>query len=227
MFSDTVKRIQAERGSRAAYAKVEAHGGFNVAVTDDLRQFLATIDTAFLATTDASGQPYIQHRGGPKGFIRALDDHTLAFADFTGNRQYISTGNLVENDKVCLFLIDYVHRQRVKVWGTARMVEATPEMLAQLRGDGSNEPVKRTSGLAPRQRASDAQATSPSTPAAKRARIEQVCLITVTRWDVNCPQHIPVKLDANDVAVVVEKLQARIAALESENAELKERMIGA
>ena len=191
MFSDTVKRIQAERGSRAAYAKVEAHGGFNVAVTDDRREFLATIDTAFLATTDASGQPYIQHRGGPKGFIHALDDHTLAFADFTGNRQYISTGNLVENDKVCLFLIDYVHRQRVKVWGTARMVEGTSELIAQL-------------GPLPK-------------------RIEQVCLITVTRWDVNCPQHIPVKLDANDVAVVVEKLQARIAELESENAALRSR----
>jgi uncharacterized protein len=209
MFSDTVKRIQAERGSRAAYAKVEAHGGFNVEVTDELREFLTGIDTAFLATSDASGQPYIQHRGGPKGFIRVLDDHTLAFADFTGNRQYISTGNLVENAKICLFLIDYVHRQRVKVWGTARMVEATTEMLAKLRG--------------PAQRASESEAT----PAAKSARIEQVCLITVTRWDVNCPQHIPVKIDANDVAVVVEKLQTRVAELEAENAELRQRMIGA
>jgi len=196
MFSDAVKRIQAERGSRAAYAKVEEHGGFNADVTDELREFLAGIDTAFLATTDASGQPYIQHRGGPKGFIRALDDHSLAFVDYAGNRQYISTGNLTENDKVCLFLIDYVHRQRIKVWGTARMVEATPELLAQL-------------------------------PTPKRARAEQICIITVTRWDVNCPQHIPVKLDAQDVAIVVEKLQARISELEAENAQLRQRMLGA
>jgi len=193
MFSDAVKRIQAERGSRAAYAKVEANHGFNVDIDDDLREFLAGIDTAFLATTDASGQPYIQHRGGPKGFIRVLDDHTLAFVDYSGNRQYISTGNLTENDKVCLFLIDYAHRQRVKVWGTARMVPATPELVGQL------EPLPR------------------------RAKPEQVCLITVTRWDVNCPQHIPVKLDAQDVAVAVDKLQARIAELEAENAALRSR----
>lgn len=184
MFSDAVKKIQAERGSRAAYAKVEAQSGFNVEITDELREFLAGIDTAFLATADATGQPYVQHRGGAKGFIQALDDHTLAFVDLAGNRQYISTGNLTENDKVCLFLIDYTHRQRVKVWGTARMVPATPELLARL----------------------------PALP--KRARAEQVLLLTVTRWDINCPQHIPVKLDADAVAATIERLQARIAELE-------------
>ncbi|HUS29927.1 MAG TPA: pyridoxamine 5'-phosphate oxidase family protein [Kofleriaceae bacterium] len=192
MFSDAVKRIQAERGSRTAYAKVEAHGGFNVDVTDELRDFVAMIDTAFLATADAEGQPYVQHRGGPKGFIRALDANTLAFADLAGNRQYISTGNLTENAKVCLFLIDYAHRQRVKVWGTARMVAATPELLERLA-------------------------------APKGARAEQVCLITVTRWDVNCPKHIPIKLDAQDVAAAIEKLQARISELEAENAALQSR----
>ena len=196
MFSDAAKRIQAERGSRAAYAKVEARG-FNVEIDDELRGFLRGIDSAFLATADAKGQPYVQHRGGPKGFIRALDDSTLAFVDYTGNRQYISTGNLTENAKVCLFLIDYAHRQRVKVWGTARMVEASAELLERIAEAG------------------EGQAIGP------RARAEQVCLITVTRWDVNCPQHIPVKLDASDVAAAVEKLQARIAALEAENAELR------
>src|SRR5438874_4869818 len=104
----------------------------DAAITDDLRAFLETIDTAYLATADASGQPYVQHRGGPKGFIRALDDQTLAFVDYNGNRQYISTGNLGENDKVCLFVIDYAHRQRIKVWGTARMVPPTPDLLAKL-----------------------------------------------------------------------------------------------
>jgi len=191
MFSEASKRIQEQRGSRAAYAKVEAHGGFNVEVTDELREFLAGIDTAFLATADATGQPYVQHRGGEKGFIRALDEHTIAFADLSGNRQYISTGNLTENERVCLFLIDYAHRQRVKVWGTARMVDVTPDLLAQL----------------------------PELP--KRARAEQVCVITVTRWDINCPQHIPVKLDAQDVAPAIEKLQTRIAELEAENAALR------
>ena len=111
-----------------------------------LRNFLQTIDTAFLATASADGQPYVQHRGGPKGFIRAVDDHTLAFLDYSGNRQYISTDNLAENNKVCLFLIDFARRRRVKVWGTATMV------------DVGND--------------------------------ERVCKIFVTRWDVNCPQHI-------------------------------------
>ena len=169
-FSPSVKRVQTERGSRAAYRRVEAGGGFETAVTDELRDFLGEIDTAFVATASADGQPYIQHRGGPKGFIRALDDETLAFVDFAGNRQYITTGNLADNERVCLFLIDYAHRRRVKIWGTARVVPATDELLASLMPDGY------------------------------RARPEQVVLVTVRAWDVNCPQHIPQKLDAAEVA---------------------------
>ena len=122
-FTDSMKREQEARGSRRAYAKVESNGGFATDVDDDLRAFLAEIDTAFLATASADGQPYVQHRGGPKGFIRAVDDHTLAFLDYEGNRQYMSTGNLAENNKVCLFLIDFQNRRRVKVWGTARMFD--------------------------------------------------------------------------------------------------------
>ena len=190
-FTPAVKRIQAERGSRAAYAKVEARGGFRTEITDDLREFLAGIDTAFLATASADGQPYVQHRGGPKGFIRALDEHTLAFPDLAGNRQYVSTGNLSENDRFCLFLIDYAQRARVKVWGTAKVVAATPELVAQLG------------------------------PVPAKARVEQVLVLTVGAWDINCPQHIPLKLDAEDVAAAVERLQARIAQLEAENAELR------
>ena len=184
-FTDAVKAVQTERGSRAAYAKVERAGGFRTDVDDDLTAFLATIDTAFLATANAEGQPYIQHRGGPKGFIRALDEHTLGFADFAGNRQYISTGNLRENDRVCLFLIDYATKSRVKVWGRARTVAATPELVAALAQPGY------------------------------RARIEQVVLITVEAWDINCPQHIPQKLDAAEVATAISTLQARIAELEA------------
>jgi predicted pyridoxine 5'-phosphate oxidase superfamily flavin-nucleotide-binding protein len=195
-FSDAVRAVQAERGSRDAYARVEAHpgGGSETEVTDDLRAFLAQIDTAFLATASADGQPYVQHRGGPKGFIRALDEHTLAFADLRGNRQYISTGNLRENDRVCLFLIDYARRARVKVWGHAEIVAATHELAASLG------------------------------PPPAKAKVEQVMVIHVDAWDSNCPQHIPVKLDATDVAVAIDKLQARIAELEAENAALLARV---
>ena len=190
-FTPAVKEIQAARGSRAAYARAERDGGFETEVNDDLRAFLAEIDTAFLATASADGQPYIQHRGGPKGFIRALDDHTLGFIDFAGNRQYVTAGNLTENDRVCLFLMDYAHRRRVKVWGTARVVPVTDALLAVLALPGY------------------------------RARPEQVMSITVAAWDVNFPQHIPHKLDAAEVAETVSALRARIAALEAENARLK------
>ena len=122
-FTESVKRLQTARGSRAAYARMERNGGWETTVTPELRAFLAEIDTAFLATASADGQPYVQHRGGPKGFIRAVDEHRLAFDDYSGNRQYITAGNLAENDRVCLFLIDFATRRRVKVWGTARMID--------------------------------------------------------------------------------------------------------
>ncbi len=189
-FTTTVKRLQDERGSREAYAKMEARGGFRTAIDDDLAEFVAEIDTAYLATATAEGQPYAQHRGGPKGFIRVLDDQTLAFADYTGNRQYITTGNLADNDKAFLFLMDYAHRRRIKVWGRAR-VSADPSWIAQLM------------------------------PENYRARPEQAILFTVEAWDVNCPQHIPLKLDAGEVSAAFEHLNARIAALEAENAQLK------
>ena len=131
-FSESVKRVQRERGSRDAYARVESAGGFETEVTSELRAFLAEIDTAFLATASAGGQPYVQHRGGPPGFVGALEDHTLALVELGGNRQYITAGNLAENDRVCLLLIDYVHRRRVKIWGRARFVGASQELLARL-----------------------------------------------------------------------------------------------
>ncbi len=190
-FSDSVKTVQEARGSRAAYAKVERGGGFQTEVTDELRSFLAGVETGFLATASADGQPYVQHRGGPRGFIRPIDGKTLGFVDFTGNRQYVTTGNLVENDRFCLLLIDYAHRRRVKIWGTARTAPATPELLATL---GRPE---------------------------YRARPEQIVLLAVDAWDINCPQHIPQKLDAADVADAVAGFEARIAALEARNRELE------
>ena len=189
-FSESVKGVQHERGSRAAYARLERSGGFPTKVDDDLRAFLAVVDTAFLATSNAAGQPYIQHRGGPKGFIKALDEHTLGFVDFVGNRQYVTTGNLRENERMCLFLMDYERRQRIKVWGAARIIPATPQLVEQLR-DRSY-----------------------------RARIEQVVRLTVDAWDANCPKHIPQKVDAREVAETVGALRTRIAELEEENARL-------
>jgi predicted pyridoxine 5'-phosphate oxidase superfamily flavin-nucleotide-binding protein len=193
-FSPSVKRIQAERGSREAYARIERRGGFEARINDELREFLARVDTTFLATASKDGQPYVQHRGGPRGFLRVLDDTTLGFADFTGNRQYVTTGNLAENDRVCLLAIDYATRQRVKVWGTARVVEPTPDLIAALR------------------------------PGGERGRIEQVILLTVSAWDVNCPQHIPQKLAAAEVATALAERDRRIAELERANHELRAQL---
>jgi predicted pyridoxine 5'-phosphate oxidase superfamily flavin-nucleotide-binding protein len=155
-------------------------------ITDELRGFLTQVDTGYLATASKDGEPYVQHRGGPKGFVRALDDETLGFLDFSGNRQYLSIGNLAENPRVLFFLIDYARRRRVKVWGTAREVPVTAELRAAL-----------------------------GTPGYK-GRPERAILITVTRWDVNCPAHIPQKLDAAEVEKVVGELRGRIATLEAE-----------
>ena len=190
-FTPSVKTIQTRRRSRDMYARREAQGGFRTAITDDLVAFLSHVDTAYLATATASGQPYAQHRGGPKGFIRKVDDQTLGFVDFTGNRQYITTGNLSENNQAFLFLMDYANRRRIKLWGHARVVENDAALVASLM------------------------------PAEYAARPEQVILFTVEAWDTNCSQHIPQKFDAADVASVVENLQTRIAALEAENAALR------
>lgn len=189
-FTPVVKAIQARRKSREAYAKMEAGGGFRTAIDETLIAFLSQVDTAYLATASASGQPYAQHRGGPKGFIRVVDEHTLGFADFTGNRQYISTGNLAENDKAFLFLMDYAHQRRFKLWGRARVVEGDPDLIARLMPEGY------------------------------RARPEQAILFDIEAWDTNCPQHIPRKFDAADVGAALEARDARIAQLEAENAGL-------
>lgn len=141
-FTRAVKEQQRLHGSRGAYAQMERSGGWETGVTDELAAFVARQTSFFLATASADGQPYIQHRGGPRGFLRVLDEHTLAFADFRGNRQYISVGNLTENPRVHLFLIDYERRRRVKIWGTAR-IDDDPALLARLREPGDRTPVER------------------------------------------------------------------------------------
>lgn len=195
-FTSAVKALQTERGSRDSYARMEQRGGFRTTVTNVLIEFLEGIDTAYIATATAEGQPYAQHRGGPKGFIKALDDHTLAFADYAGNRQYLTVGNLAENDKAFLFLMDYAHRRRIKLWGHARVVTDDAELVERLMPEGY------------------------------AARPEQAILFTVLAWDVNCPQHIPRKIDAAEVASTIESLQARIADLEAENAALRLQIEG-
>ena len=190
-FTPAVKDVQRRRGSRRIYEKVEARGGFQSEITEDLAAFLSAVDTAYLATASADGQPYAQHRGGPKGFIRVIDEHTIGFADFAGNRQYISTGNLAENRKAFLFLMDYANRRRIKLWGRARIVEGDAALLARLMPDFY------------------------------AARPEQAILFEVDAWDVNCPQHIQQKFDAADVGAAISRLEERIAALQAENSHLQ------
>jgi predicted pyridoxine 5'-phosphate oxidase superfamily flavin-nucleotide-binding protein len=190
-FTASVKAIQKRRGSRAGYARLEARGGFEAVITEDLARFIAERDSAYLATASAAGRPYVQHRGGPKGFIRVIDEHTLGWADYRGNRQYITTGNLAENDQAFLFLMDYARRARVKIWGRARVVEDDPALVERLMPGGYG------------------------------AKPEQAVLFTVEAWDVNCPQHIPRKLDAGEAEEALAGLRQRVAMLEEENARLR------
>jgi uncharacterized protein len=190
-FTPAVKSIQTRKGSRGAYARVEQTGGWRTEIDEDLAAFLSQANSLYFATASADGQPYIQHRGGPKGFVRILDNNTLAFADYSGNRQYITQGNLAENPKAHIFLMDYAHRRRVKLWGEARVVEDDPALLASLMPQGY------------------------------KARPEQAILFTISAWDTNCPQHIPQKFDAADVAAALASRDARIAELEAELAVLK------
>ena len=190
-FTPSVKSLQDRRGSRGAYVRMEEKGGFATKIDDGLAAFIANTRSFYFATANPDGQPYIQHRGGPKGFLRVLDPHTLAFADFSGNRQYITTGNLADNPRAMLFLMDYTQRKRVKIWGTARAVEDEPELIAKLFPDGY------------------------------KARAEQAIVFTVTAWDANCPQHIPQMLFAEDVAEAIAERNRRIAELEAEIARLR------
>lgn len=191
-FTPTVKAIQTRKGSRSSYARMEAGGAWAHAITPELQAEIEAQISVFLATANAEGQPYIQHRGGPPGFLRVLDEHTIAFADYTGNRQYITQGNLQDNPQAHLFLIDYAQRRRIKIWGTARVVEDDAPLLRRLM------------------------------PANYPARAEQVLLFTVTAWDVNCPQHIPQRFEAADVAAALGQRDQRIAELEAEVAALRQ-----
>ena len=193
-FTDTVKALQVKKGSRSGYARMEKDGSWETVITPDLAAFIAAQTSVFLATANAEGQPYIQHRGGPPGFLRVVDEHTIAFVDYAGNRQYITSGNLLDNPKAYLFLIDYAHRRRIKIWGTAKVVEGDAALIGDLM------------------------------PEDYKARPEQVLLFTVSAWDANCPQHIPQRFEAADVAAAIAERDRRIADLESEISQLKIHM---
>lgn len=183
-FTETVKQLQRRNGSRDAYAKMEARG-WQDRITPQLAAFIAARNSFYLATVNAEGQPYIQHRGGPRGFLRPIDERTLAMADFRGNRQFISQGNLLESRKAFIFLMDYANRRRIKIWGEASMVEGDDALLRSVMPDG--------------------YAASP----------ERVLLFSVSVWDANCPQHIPRKIDAEEVDDLLAKRDRRIAELEA------------
>ena len=185
-FTPAVKAIQKQKGSRDAYARVEQGRGWQTTTTPELKAFLAGLDMFYLGTANAHGQPYIQYRGGSPGFLKVIDDRTLGFADFGGNRQYITLGNLAENPKAFIFLIDYVNSRRIKLWGTARVIDDNPDLLEQLRD--SDYP----------------------------GRVERAIVFSIEAWDINCPQHIHKRFPQREVAPVVEQLQQRVQELEAQ-----------
>ena len=184
-FTPAVKAIQNDKGSRDSYGKMEQGPGWQTSITPSLEMFLTELDMFYLGTANADGQPYIQYRGGAPGFLKVIDEHTLGFADFSGNRQYISLGNLSENPQAFIFLMNYANSSRIKVWGTAKVVDDDPELLAQLEDE--------------------------SYP----GKVERAIVFTVETWDVNCPKHIHKRFPQSQVAPIIESLQARVVELEA------------
>lgn len=190
VFTPAVQKAQAERGSARAYASRIAEG-FPDTVTPELAKFIAEQDTAFLATASAGGAPYIQHRGGPKGFIKVIDEKTLGFADYRGNRQYITLANLSENDRAYLFLLDPARRQRIKLWGRARVIENDPALVEKLFDAGY------------------------------KAKPERAILFSIEAWDVNCSQHIVTRFTEAEIGEAFAAVQSKMAELQAENARLR------
>lgn len=184
-FTPAVKAIQSAKGSRAAYQRMERGHGWQAEVTPELAEFLSTLDMCYLGTATADGQPYIQYRGGPTGFLKPIGPRTLAFADFGGNRQYLSVGNLSENPKAFLFLIDYENRRRIKIWGRARVIEEDERLVQELADPGYG------------------------------AQVERVIVFDIEAWDVNCPQHIHRRVLQADVQTEIDRLKREIDTLKA------------
>jgi predicted pyridoxine 5'-phosphate oxidase superfamily flavin-nucleotide-binding protein len=187
MFSPAVKAEQARLGSRTSFEDRD----WQTEITDDLRQFLAAIDTFFFATASADGRPYIQHRGGPAGFLKPIGSHMLAFADFAGNRQYITLGHLKENDRAHIFILHFATQQRLKLWGRARVVEDDLALMERL------------------------------VDPAYKAKPQRAVVFQIEAWDINCRQHIVARYSEAEIAPAVNQLTQRIKELEEEVARLK------
>jgi len=195
-FTPAVKSVQQRLGSRQGYARMERGDGWETKITPDLAGFIAELDMFYLGTASADGQPYIQHRGGPAGFLKVIDDGTLAFADFGGNRQYITVGNLSENPKAFIFLMDYANSRRVKLWGTARVVEDDAKLIERLRDPGYP------------------------------GEVERAIVFAVEAWDTNCPQHITKRFSERQIGPVIERLEGRVRELEGKLALLRKHSRG-
>jgi len=183
-FTPEVKAAQAKRGSRETYERYIANGAANDSITPALAEFLSQLDGCYLGTVSSNGYPYIQFRGGPPGFLKVLDDQTLGFADFSGNVQYVTVGNLATHTQAFLFLMDYRHRRRIKLWGRARYVEDDAGLIEQL--------------------------SMPGYP----AKVERAILFTLDAFSENCSQHIPVRYSEAEMEKMLAPLRARIAELE-------------
>jgi uncharacterized protein len=185
-FTPEVKAAQEQRGSRQTYEKYIANGSANNTITPKIEELIAQLDGFYLGTVSSNGYPYIQFRGGSPGFLKVLDEKTLGFADFAGNVQYITVGNLSSNDKAFLFLMDYHHRRRIKIWGRAEFVEGNAQLIEQLRVPGY------------------------------KAEIERAILFHVEATSENCPQHIPIRYSESEVEQMLAPLRDRIAQLEQQ-----------
>jgi predicted pyridoxine 5'-phosphate oxidase superfamily flavin-nucleotide-binding protein len=195
-FTSAVKATQKRNGSKDTYARMEQGNGWQTRITTGLTGFLARLDMFYLGTANTECQPYIQYRGGPPGFLKVINDHTLGFADFGGNNQFITIGNLSENPKAFIFLMDYAEAQRIKIWGTATVIEDDPDLFERL--------------------------SDPAYP----GKVERAILFTVEAWDVNCPQHIHRRFSQQHIEAVVEKFQKQVRELENEIAKLKVKELG-
>jgi len=196
VFTPTVKRLQEQHGSRRQYERLECTAAAQPRLGPDEAAFLAERDSFYWATTGETGWPYVQHRGGPKGFLKVVDEHTLALADFRGNKQYVSTGNLLTDNRVAMILVDYPQQARLKILGRVEVLEgeAARDWIPRVRVPGY------------------------------KATIERVFVVHVEAFDWNCPQHITPRYTAEQVQDAVQPLEERLETLERDNRTLREEI---
>jgi predicted pyridoxine 5'-phosphate oxidase superfamily flavin-nucleotide-binding protein len=193
-FTPAVQAQQERHGSRRQYARMQARASGNAGLGDAQAQFLQHADSFYLASVSETGWPYVQHRGGPAGFLKVVSPSRLAFADFAGNRQYVSTGNVSVDDRVAMIVMNYARRQRLKLLGHLRFSDA---------GDA------------------DPQLVAAVVSAGYPGRVERIGVIEVEAFDWNCSQHITQRFTLEQVEQAAAPLRARIAQLESELAALR------